>query len=361
MLGLNTKKAVELPIGVDLGTSNLKMAQLTNCEGGLQLLEVAEAEVPWQLRDEAAGRTEFMARTIRDMVGSGEFVGKKAVVSLPAAATFLHTVKTPVLSPEHATAAVHKEVAEHLPYPLGDAVVRHILAGEVYGDSEKHQEWIVIACARSELDGYLDLAAMAGLDLVGVNVEAVAVVACFGRLFRRAGEANRVTAFIDLGSASTQVVVMHGQELAFARNLPLGGNTLDSALAGALDVPVDQANRLHRKLLDLKPDQEAEEDLFRLLDGKISEMATEIIKCLHYHESVFTNSPIDRVIFVGGQARNARLCECIAKRLNLPAQLGDPLAGIMPGGSTAERLDRSQPQPAWAVPFGLSLAGKKAM
>jgi len=63
------------------------------------------------------------------------------------------------------------------------------------------------------------------------------------------------------------------------------------------------------------------------------------------------------VIFVGGQAHNNRLCQRIAERLNLPAQVGDPMAGLLraaPSGWSAE-LDVRKPNPSWAVAVGLGL------
>ena len=110
-------------------------------------------------------------------------------------------------------------------------------------------------------------------------------------------------------------------------------------------------------MLHDKNNSEAEDDLFRLLDARIAEIAEEIIKCLRYHESVFTDRAIERVIFVGGQAYNSRLCESIARRLNLPAQVGDPMAGIKwpQQGQLDPQLDRQKPNPSWAVAIGLSM------
>ncbi len=68
------------------------------------------------------------------------------------------------------------------------------------------------------------------------------------------------------------------------------------------------------------------------------------------------------MIFLGGQAYDKRLCQAIAQRLNLPAQIGDPLAQIErhAGSGMAAGLDRREPQPDWAVAIGLSLGGYAA-
>jgi Tfp pilus assembly PilM family ATPase len=66
---------------------------------------------------------------------------------------------------------------------------------------------------------------------------------------------------------------------------------------------------------------------------------------------------VERAIFVGGQAFDKPLCQALARRLNLPAQIGDPLVRIKRSKEATDRLnlDWRQPQPAWAVAVGLSL------
>jgi Tfp pilus assembly PilM family ATPase len=83
----------------------------------------------------------------------------------------------------------------------------------------------------------------------------------------------------------------------------------------------------------------------------------ELALCRRYYEAAFPNQPLDRLIFVGGEARQRGICQTIARELGIAAQIGDPMArmartmavGIESG------IDRRQPQPAWAVAIGLSM------
>jgi hypothetical protein len=81
----------------------------------------------------------------------------------------------------------------------------------------------------------------------------------------------------------------------------------------------------------------------------------ELSMCLRYHHSVFRDRSVDRMIFLGGEARQKGLCQHVAKALRLPAHLGDPLASVATEGSLhtpGVKLD--EPQPGWAVACGLS-------
>ncbi|MCD4699092.1 MAG: hypothetical protein K8R91_00770, partial [Phycisphaerae bacterium] len=74
-------------------------------------------------------------------------------------------------------------------------------------------------------------------------------------------------------------------------------------------------------------------------------------------------SPIERAIFLGGQARDKRLCKEIARRLRLPSQVGDPLVKIKQAKGAMivpdDGPDLRKAQPEWVVAVGLSLGAKK--
>ncbi|MHC4651575.1 MAG: hypothetical protein ACYTES_12030, partial [Planctomycetota bacterium] len=86
-------------------------------------------------------------------------------------------------------------------------------------------------------------------------------------------------------------------------------------------------------------------------------LAEELSMCVRYHASLFRGQKIDRMIFLGGEARNIALCQAVARELRLPAQLGDPLTRF--GCKRSLRtpgLSLGQPQPGWAVVCGLCTA-----
>ncbi|HET6429800.1 MAG TPA: pilus assembly protein PilM [Phycisphaerae bacterium] len=361
-MGLEIKTLRNLPIGVDLGTTSVKMAQVRMSKSNVELIGAAFAESIPPQADRPVDRVAAQLKAVAGLLKSGGFSGQKAILSLPAEMVLVQPIKVPIVPPGELDAVVRHEVQPNLPCPADQAVIRHILAGTVRTGGKEMQERIVVAVPRADLERCLELARHAGLEVVGVNVEACAVVECFARLFRRAADESRVTLFIDLGWGSTQVVLAHGSKLVFARNLPVGGCTMDRAVAEVLQIPLDQAHEIHMRMIGQEQEGPAADDLFRLLDTRIAEVTDKIAECLRYYESIFVNRAIDRIIFVGGQAHNSRLCRCIAERLNLPAQVGDPMAGIRraEGRSWPEQMNTREPQPAWAVAVGLSIGANLA-
>ena len=92
-------------------------------------------------------------------------------------------------------------------------------------------------------------------------------------------------------------------------------------------------------------------------------MIEELNLCRRYYESTFPDKPIDRLIFVGGEARQRLLCQHVAREMGLAAQIGDPLVriGRISDIGIESGIDRRQPQPAWAVAIGLSMGPRSGV
>jgi len=349
-----------LPIGVDLGSSAVKLVQLRRGPETMEIVAAAARPVPASSRRPVRARLDFLGKTIRQIVKDGAFAGRRCVLSIPAADTFVQHVKLPAGADEAIPAALAEELRPKLPYPPEQAVIRHVVAAQIHGDGPARREVIAVCAPRERLEGYLAMARRCKLDVIAVNIEPCAIVECFGRLFRRAGDAQRAALFVDLGSGSTQVVLAHGSRIVFARNLPAGGDQLNEAVARGLQIsPEDAARR--RQALQGEDAEAADVDrVYGLLDAPVAALAEELTQCLRYYESVFPNQPVERAIFVGGEAHDRRLCQAIAQRLNLAAQVGDPLAGVRSGNPKHVELDRRTPQPDWAVAVGLGLGAQPA-
>lgn len=83
----------------------------------------------------------------------------------------------------------------------------------------------------------------------------------------------------------------------------------------------------------------------------------ELQLSLRYHQRVFPDRPVERLIFVGGESRNVALCQHLARSVGVMAQLGDPFSRVSRVGAlgTSAAVTMDQPQPGWVVPLGLCM------
>jgi hypothetical protein len=91
------------------------------------------------------------------------------------------------------------------------------------------------------------------------------------------------------------------------------------------------------------------------------QLADELDMCRRYYEATFPSSPVTKLIFVGGGARDRLLCAAVAKLMAMPAQIGDPLVRFNRAAlPSLACVDRREPQPDWTIAMGLSLCCQPA-
>ncbi|HEY7115566.1 MAG TPA: pilus assembly protein PilM [Tepidisphaeraceae bacterium] len=440
---LKTFAATANPIGVDFGSDCLRMAQIQVVDGEPRIVAAASADVPSHVRNDAAARASFFVETSKDLLAQGKFKGRQAVLALPAAQMYIQHLRIPKMDDEAMKKALPWEARGKLPIDPTHALLRHTVAGEIYQDSEPKDEVILMAAARETVNMLLAAAAKAKLDVVGMNVEPMAIVDCFNHVFRRKADQKSVTCFIDIGFKSSRAIIAEGSRILFARSIPTGGEHLNRAVAQALGIGAEEAKLLRIKLCQAQPsldEHRAKQEIrsgerradgiaadaapaassagagegFALLNASLAaaeksnqavggaptqgatavaspprpapaskavkgklpsdpaEQAVLVEEALHeplarlidelglcrrYHEATFQNKPVEKLVFVGGEAKQRRLCQHVAREMQLAAQVGDPLVrmGRISEIGIESGIDRRQPQPGWATAIGLSL------
>lgn len=416
MLGFVRKlfAAKPSPIGVDIGTDTLRLAQCAFDGKDWHLTAAACTDIPAAMRQNAEQLNQYLSETLRELLAQGSFKGREAVLCVPSTDLTIQHVRMPRLDDADTRKTLPWECRGKLPFDPSNAVLRHIVAGEVQVNNEPKNEVIVLATPRQTVSRLLQVAGKAKLEVIGMNVEPKAVVDCFGHVYRRKADADVTSLYVEIGCLSTRVIIARGQQLLFARAIPIGGDTFSNAVAQAMGISFEQAKLLRIKLASTPIARPAPEPLpepvpaaiqeeaetsseshsFALLGlapqterrhqsdaiaivapslpddlqaqqrhvdqactPTLTQLCDELNLCRRYCEATFAQYPVDRIIFVGGEARQRTMCQHIAQSLGLAAQLGDPLVRM---GRTTEvgiesGIDPKQPQPAWAVALGLSM------
>lgn len=427
------------PIGVDFGSDSLRLAQVRVVDGEHRLIAAASADLPSHIRSDPQARLDFFVDTVRDLLSQGRFIGRQAILSLPVSQMYIQHLRLPRMDDEGLKKALPWELRGKIPIDPGAALLRHIVAGEIFADNDPKMEVIAMAAARDAVNQYLNAAAKARLDVVGMNVEPKALIDCFAHIFRRKTDAGMTNLFVDIGLNATRAIVARDGQVLFARVINVGGEHFNRAVAAAMNIGVADAKVLRLKLCAAQPatpqtravapapvaapaeapaaepaagdddtsnsfallgaalsahqraatpaaapaeraptldrrvqnDPELDEDsslvtpvqheqarqVYEACREPLARLVEELDLCRRYYESTFPNKPVDRVLFVGGEARQRTLCQHIARELAMPAQVGDPMIRM---AKTCEiglesGIDRRQPQPGWAVAIGLSM------
>ena len=357
------------PIGIDLGSSSLKLMQLAQGEDGPVLQAAAKSEVPTEIRKDPAALQSWYIQTIRDMLVRKPFKGRRAVTCLPARELLIQHLRVAKMDEAQLAKALIFEAQDKVPFNIRQALLRHMVAGEIYEGAESKLEVILMAASRGVVQQHLNLIEKTKIEIDTINVEPCALVNGFAHLLQNSQQKG-ATLLIDIGNSCTKVVACQQERVVFSRIIPIAADHFREALCQATGIGPEQA------IVALWNMEEGEDQIAPAAQTAPAATATlveretaaaalapilqnlveEIRSCIRYHDLVFGGDRIIRAIFLGGQSKTTWLCQKLARGLNLPAQLGDPLArigesltgphsDILPGQRNCE----------WAVAYGLSM------
>jgi len=362
-----------LPIGIHLNPDAVHMIQLEQAEDKLVVVSKAvqyfsapaaalhpavggpmPGEQPTGNHNEQdyAQAREF----VRQRIARNGFRGKEAVISLPAENLVIQYVRLPPMQPEELIAGLPGELRSKLPFDPRQAVIRHIVAGQVSENNEAKQDVIALAARRDVVERHVAAMTKIGLNVIGVGVEPCAM--CYPYAYEATvgaptQEGPPSLMIVYLGFHTTHVAIVRGQDTTFVKGVELGSDQFADAVAKAKGIPLEEAAAVRAKWREASASGVVQEavEAYNASRKHLEPLVDEIESCMRYYASLARGAHIDRLIFLGPEARDRALVHVIGAHLGVPSEVGDPLARM------EDATSRGGPEPEMAVAVGLSLFG----
>ena len=362
------------------------MAQVQFHHGQPRLIAAASADVPADIQCDVWARDRFFVAAARDLLATGNFWGRQILLALPAAGASIARLRIPAMDKAQTQVAIARAVQEQMGMDPQATLIRIYKVSERESGEQKtnapetgEQDYIVVAAPRARVNALLAAAAEANLEVIGMNVEPMALLDCYSHIYRRSSDAASTSCFVDIGWSGTRLLVARGGNVLNAGAIGIGGSHFATAVSTACSISIEEAklkrlkishaniaseeHRDKREIHVVRPrsvcgDVELQRGVVNAAcDGLVQSLIEQLRRFCDEFAGRSGQSPIDRLIFVGGEAQNRALCRSIARALDVSAIIGDPLLRM---GRFSEvgfecGIDRREPQPAWAVAIGLSL------
>ena len=341
------------PIGLHLGMQTATLVQLTGGNDRLEMHAMAQGEF---LCDENASSDEQdreTASALRKLISDHHFRGRNVVSCLGAQQLFVQNVRLPKLPPEEVEKVVRWEAEERLPYPIADAEIRHLTAGEIRQDANVKQEVILLACHQGVVQRHIGLLEMAGLVPMAIDVEPCAVLRCLLNTVTHQGAEGR-RAYLHIGERATAVIIAEHRQVLFLKYIASGGHHFDMAVARHLELPLRDALKM-RAVVTAAPALDAQDEIHRsiaeAIRGPLEAISSEIELCLRYYKVTFRGQPLDKIVLAGAEA-SPWLAEYLNERLAIPCEMANPFQSLAQPPGSAAALERPG---RWVTALGLSM------
>ena len=253
--------------------------------------------------------------------------------------------------------AIRFRAEEVLPIPLDQAVLDYVVLDEQ--DREDGTVWkriLLVVAYREVVDRYLQACRRAGIEVVGIDLEAFALLRSLEAPAAR-DEASGALVAVAIGHDRTTIAVSTGLHCEFARVLDWGGWSLNVAIARELDRAPSEVESVKRHLSfdhvtevdGLTPEQVAKsrEGIQRAL----SVFARELISSLQFYQAQPGALGIGEVVLTGGTAHMDGFVEAVGEAIGVPVRLGDPFRRVKVGPHVAHDVQHG----SLAIAIGLGI------
>jgi type IV pilus assembly protein PilM len=253
--------------------------------------------------------------------------------------------------------AIRFRAEEVLPIPLDQAVLDYVvLDEEARPDGSEWRRILLVVAYREVVDRYLQACRRAGLQVVGIDLEAFALLRSLEAPTTR-DEASGALVALAIGHDRTTIAVSTGLNCEFARILDWGGWSLNVAIARELDRAPSEVESIKRHL-SFAEETEVEgltpEQVRKARDGiqrALAAFARELVASLQFYQAQPGALGIGEVLVTGGTAHMDGFVSALGEAVGVPIRLGDPMRRVKVGPKVGH-----DPQPgSLAVAIGLGI------
>lgn len=330
-------------IGLDIGTSTIKLVQVSPTSSGqFSLIAAALVETP-----KFENQTEWDAariQAITSLVRDSKATSRQVVVSLSESEVFTRVVELPHMEEAEISQSIRWQAEQYIPVPLTDVVLKHQVLSPVGNDKIRV---MLVAAPTTLVNSVVSLLSRAKLETIALETETLAVA----RVLVGLDPELPNTLLVHIGAESTTLSIFIRGDLALTSPVNTGGNALTRAIATSLGLDVLQAEE-YKKTYGLDATK---------LDGKVkaacqpivAQIIAEVKRAMAFHESRNPNAPVRRLVLSGGSALTPELITHFTENLSMEVELGNPFARVALS-ETAKR-DLLDSGPLYSVAVGLAM------
>ncbi len=345
-------------VGLDIGSSSLKLAEIISTSHGHILNRFRQIPVPkGVIVDGALEDASALSSILKELFRNSGCKGKGIVTSLSGNSVIVKKVTLAQMEEKELRDLIRDEAGKYLPFDSMDEVNYDF---QILGDNEynpNQMDVIIVAAKKTDVNSYLDAVIAAGLNVMIMDVDSFALETMYEANYEF--EDNEIVVIANIGANITNVNVIKGGMSIFTRDFTSAGNTITEGLQEKYHVTAEEAERI--KTEGLPGGEQESADLKNAILECAEPICSEIERSVDYFRSTFGGDYIKHVYLSGGSARIAGLSAHLSQRLNIETELINPLykIGYNKKNIDAGKLDSIKTIGSVAIGLGLRKIGDK--
>jgi len=302
--------------GLDIGVTAVRAVQLRGNGSVKTLLRYAYVPIDSKLAlSEAKPDQQRLAQVIKELVEKSGMTTRNVAVGITSSRVFTAVVDFDRLPADELAKAIRYQADSLIPTPPDKSKMDWATIGDSPKDKTK-VEVLLSSVENDFVEQRLDMLESIGLEVVAFEPDNLALTRAL-----IAGESPQAQMVLDMGSRSTDLVVMFGGAPRLTRSIPTGTDSIVHAAAQNLNIDDKQARQFVFKFGMSKDKLEGR--IYNAISGVVDVLTAEIDKSVKFFQSRYTENPVSRIIVTGGASALPEFPLFIANKFGVEVEIGN--------------------------------------
>jgi type IV pilus assembly protein PilM len=341
-------------IGLDIGSKNIKLANLALKGKQIELLRLETIKAP------KTSNQQEVIDLLKNVFRKNKIKSNTAVcLSISADESFFKTIAVVSKRKKKLKEAIKNELKKNVVFSLEDCVWDYSVLQ--HKSKQESTEVLLVAAKKDAIFERTQLVKHSSGFPCLINLDILASYNCFK--FNSDSLAGKLCALVDISSTKTLVFIFDERENFWMRTLPFGASQFTNSIVKKLGLSQEEseeymANALVQESSDIQ--------LKEVLAPVAKELAQELDKAFNYYYFQSSESAakgashrIDEMLLCGGGSLCPGLDNLLASTLNIPAKYIYPINKISVKDKSAlsNKSLMNALLPQYAAAIGLALQG----
>ena len=344
------KEDVGQALGIDIGTSSIKVVQLRKEKEKIILDTYGEIALgPYA--GTSSGQSahvgeEKIVEIIKDLLREAKVTARETVVSIDSSAAFVSLVKVPNVQDSELRTMMPFEARKYIPIPLSEVQMDwwHIPTTINLDEGERMINVVLAAVKNETLTMYDRI--IKKLDLANVEYE----IQGYSVMRSVPPKSSGMVLYVDIGGQYTTLSLINNNTVLDMHVISRGSQDSTIQLSKALSIPVDTAEETKRTFGYLG--DKANPYVKDVMQLSSYPLFGEVARLSLMYERKY-NQTIEGIIISGGGARVPGILESYNETVHIPGRVATPFDQIDVPPFLHEMIERIGP--SYSVAVGCAL------
>jgi len=339
-------------IGLDIGSSSIKMVELREDRSGYKLQNLAISPLPPEaIVDGALMDSATIIDTIRDVIAASKTKSKDVVTSVSGHSVIVKKISLPVMTEAELEESIQWEAERYIPFDINDVNIDFQICGATQENTEV-MDVVLVAAKKDMINDYVSVIMESGLNPVIIDLDSFALENMLAINYER-GDGETV-AVANVGANVTNIDIIRNNTSAFTRDIFRGGNQMTEEIQRQLHVDHEEAEKIK---VGTKIDLSSQPVIQNVLKTATESLAAEVGNSFEFFQSTNTYEKISRLYLSGGGSKIKDFDIVLQQQIGIPVEVVNPFKRIDYSGRDFDLEYLREIGPIMAV--GVGLASRK--